>query len=445
MRNTLFSTYAARIRAAVARSRSEASPAFLKTAVPAYVATVAYLLVWWILAPGHHKNQFFREGGTIDWLSTVFLATAGLFAWLTWTARKYERWSERWFWLASSIGLAFLAIAERFQVHERLQKQWLEPLYGDPAVLRNWNDLAVIGYGLIALAVLLAALPAVLRHRLPKRLMIAGFGFYLIHTLIDILLPRSHPKTLFEEGFKVLAGCSLMLAYASAAMITWSRQPRLRWRDAAVFYLLVGVVVLPLLFGGADWQKSLTHRWGDPASWLVSVLFALGALVACLAWRFGPPDSRRLRALPWFAAAVVMALLAVYNLAAASYFNFRAADFGETILVLIGPHGVSPDRLLGAPALIGFALAVLLLWVAGGWTGRNTRGFMGVATGALVVQVFASFLLSGDAKSFVAIVVAPLAAASVLLATVRLVTDHGTAHPGESVDASPTGGGGTDG
>jgi hypothetical protein len=445
MKTTLLSAYGDRIRAALARSRSESSPAFMKTAVPVYVATVAYLLVWWILAPDHHKNQFFREGGTIDWLSTVFLATAALFAWLTWAARKGEREPARWFWLASSAGLAFLSIADRFQVHERIQKQWLEPLYGDPTVFRNWNDIAVILYGVIGLVVLLAALPAALQHRLPRRLLIAGFACYTVHTLIDILLPRSHPKTLFEEGFKVLAGCSLMLAYASAAMITWSRQPRVSWRSAAVFYVLLGIVALPLVLGGAQWQKDLVHRWGDPASWLVSVLFAIGALVSCLAWRFGQPGSRRPRALPWFGAAVVMALLAVYHLAAASFLNFRFTDLKETILLLIGPYGVSPDRLLGAPALIGFALVVLLLWVAGGWTERGARWFVGVATAALVVLVFASFLLSGNTKSLVAIVGAPLAAASVLLATLRLIMGSGTAQPAESVDANPTGGGGTDG
>jgi hypothetical protein len=418
----------------------------MKTAVPVYAATVAYLLVWWILAPGHHKNQFFREGGMIDWASTVFLATAALFAWLTWLAKKGERFSGRWFWLASSLGLAFFSIADRFQVHERLQKQWLEPLYGDPAVFRNWNDLAVIGYGLIGLVVLLAALPAVFRHRLPMRLMIAGFGFYLIHTLIDILLPRSHPKTLFEEGFKVLAGCSLMLAYASAAMTTWSRQQRLRWRDATIFYVLVGVVALPLVIGGDDWQKSLMHRWGDPASWLVSVIFAVGALVSCFAWRFGQPVSGRLRALPWFGAAIVMGLLAFYHVAAASYLSFVPTDLKETIQQLVGPDGVSPYRMLGAPALTGFALVVLLLWVAGGWSERGARWFMGVASAAFALLAFSSFLPSGAAKSFLAIVGAPLAVASVLLATLRQVTGHdGGAQSAESVEANPTGGGSTDG
>ncbi len=425
MKTTLLSAYGARIRAALSRSRSESTPAFMKTAVPVYAATVVYLLVWWILAPGHHKNQFFREGGMIDWLSTVFLATAALFAWLTWMARKGERDSGRWFWLASSVGLAFFSIADRFQVHERLQKQWLEPLYGDPAVFRNWNDLAVIGYGLIGLAVLLAALPTVFRHRWPMRLMIAGFGCYLTHTLIDVLLPRSHPKTLFEEGFKVLAGCSLMLAYASAAMITWSREARLRWRDAVVFYAFIGMVTLPLALGGAKWQKDLIHRWGDPAAWLVSVLFAVGALVACVAWRFGQPGSGRPRALPWFGAAVVMGLLALYHVAAASYHAFVPTALRETVEQLLGPYGIDPERLVGAPALVGFALVVALLWFAGGWTVRSARSFVGTASTALVVLVFLSLVLSWETMSLVGTVGAPLAAASVLLAALRLVTGSG--------------------
>ena len=93
--------------------------------------------------------------------------------------------------------------------------------------------------------------------------------------------------------------------------------------------------------------------------------------------------------------------------------------------------------------MIGFGLVVLLLWLAGGWSERGARGFLGSASAAFFLLVLSSFLPPGAAKILVATVATPLAAVSVLLAALCLVTAcsnaRSEAYAGVSLTGKPGG------
>ena len=85
-----------------------------------YLFTIAYAVVWWRAGPRLLPRYFFDEGGPVDCLSSIYLATAAILAWSLWRRARRGTEPDARFWLVSSICLAFLGLDERFQIHERM-------------------------------------------------------------------------------------------------------------------------------------------------------------------------------------------------------------------------------------------------------------------------------------------------------------------------------------
>ena len=58
----------------------------------------------------------------------------------------------------------------------------------------------------------LLALPALISQPRVGRFLLLGFGFFIVHTLFDVLGHGWRPAVVFEESAKVFSGVCLLLA-----------------------------------------------------------------------------------------------------------------------------------------------------------------------------------------------------------------------------------------
>ncbi|MCP3978630.1 MAG: hypothetical protein GY716_04755 [bacterium] len=245
-----------------------------------FVAIFISYLVW--IGPSERPHHYFTEGSPVDWISSTFLMTSALLAWCVWFIDRGAPFRERIVWGACAVGLATIALDERFQFHERLDSDWLEPWLGDPTWIKSWNDLTVALYFLVAVALAAVVLPTILRVRGFREFLGLGFVFFAIHNYIDMSFEHSSIKTETEESFKLLAGASFVLAFRQAAFeraatrIEASRPRVLRDVVAIAVAMTFALVVLG---GGSDWQDELVKKWGDPSAWLVAALLGAATLL----------------------------------------------------------------------------------------------------------------------------------------------------------------------
>ncbi|MGD1934332.1 MAG: hypothetical protein ACFB0Z_07455, partial [Candidatus Phaeomarinobacter sp.] len=121
--------------------------------------------------------------------------------------------SGAWFWLVLAAGFAFLAIDEQLMLHERGGAVLENTDLGASQVFRNWNDLIVIAYGMVALGFMALSAREILLHRTFAVLFATAFAFYAIHTGLDSILPTELSwKDIPEEGAKLMCGLFLFLA-----------------------------------------------------------------------------------------------------------------------------------------------------------------------------------------------------------------------------------------
>ncbi|MCP3978605.1 MAG: hypothetical protein GY716_04625 [bacterium] len=246
-----------------------------------FVALWVAYLVW--LGPDERPHHYFSEGSPVDWVSSTFLLTSALLAWSTWFVDRGKPLRERAVWGVCALGFAVLGLDERFQFHERLDSDWLEPWLGDPTWIRSWNDLTVAIYFAVALAFVIVTLPTILRVRGFRELLGLGLGFFAVHNFIDMSFEHSSLKSFAEEAFKMLAGASFVLAFrqayfARAAARRERPAPPGALRDIVVVVVL-GIFAAVVLSGGAEWQKELAKKWGDPAAWPVATLLGASTIL----------------------------------------------------------------------------------------------------------------------------------------------------------------------
>lgn len=123
----------------------------------------------------------------------------------------------------------FLALDEQLQFHERLS-QWLGDGQSSGRVFgtfRNWNDLVVMAYGVVALPVFAWMIPALLRVPRVVELMALGLVSYACHTAVDsVAEPPTGASMAIEESFKLLTSAFLALStFAGLLGMIASRAP----------------------------------------------------------------------------------------------------------------------------------------------------------------------------------------------------------------------------
>ncbi|MHC4992486.1 MAG: hypothetical protein ACYTGC_16055 [Planctomycetota bacterium] len=195
------------------RPRYPRSPVLVSMLVMLLYVTI-YLAITYV-AGGDVPQRHFREGRAVDTMSTVFLAMASACAWGCFLMYPGRRGLGAVVWLVLAVGFQFLALDDMLQFHEQLGS-WLKQPLGPAETFRNWNDVLVILYGLIAVVCGLLFLPEILRCPGLVPVFGMGFLFFAAHTAIDTLIEASGRKTMVEESAKLYATGFIALAMMTA-------------------------------------------------------------------------------------------------------------------------------------------------------------------------------------------------------------------------------------
>jgi hypothetical protein len=179
----------------------------------AILGVIAYIALSIVAAPGDEPLYHFGEDGAITALSTVFLSMASALALAVFYLRIEDWKSGALFWLVLAAGCAFLALDEQLMLHERGGHVIEVSSVGATEMFRNWNDVIVIGYGVVALAIAAVFGREILRCRVFALVFLGGFAFYALHTGIDSIVPDTVAwKDIPEESAKLKSVLFLFLA-----------------------------------------------------------------------------------------------------------------------------------------------------------------------------------------------------------------------------------------
>lgn len=383
---------------------SRSRPAFPlgSAAVAVYGFTAVFLLVCALSGPDRYRHLYFREGGLIDCVSATFLGCAAIFAWLNWKIGPRGRFLDSTFWIVTSAGLAFLALDERFQFHEQLDNRWLLEVYENPWFGKNWNDVIVVAYGVIAVAVFAMGIATVLRYRTLRGFLIAGFVFYAVHSTVDLLLERVSATYLVEESFKLLAGASFLLAFLQpfreqAGRWDSSRPwPRWTWVHASALLGLNLSLLYLVTLDDRSWQKILQTNWGSPAAWLVVFSFACAAVLVLVSRTSRTPDTR-VESLCWAALGVVYGLTALTEVTVAARAFIAKGLLFNAFPDFLRHHGdlLHQDLNLQTIVLILLPVALIVPGYLFGFRNRRARTLAAISAVLVFLGILLDTVVSG--------------------------------------------------
>lgn len=179
-------------------------------------STAVWIVASIMLVPGDETAHFHfvDERGAVTALSALFLAAGSAFALVAFLVR-HDRVANATslFWLVAAGGLAVLALDELLQFHERVGGVLDSNPGSQTTLFRNWNDIIVIGYGVIAVGVGLVFLPVVMSYRHLLPLLATAFCFFAVHTAVDSLAdPPTTMSVIIEESAKLFTGAFILLA-----------------------------------------------------------------------------------------------------------------------------------------------------------------------------------------------------------------------------------------
>ena len=213
------STYTEAITASFEeRERSHTAPIILFVALLLlYWAVFVGIALWTGTEAKPHKQ--FLERGSVTAMSAIFLAMASGLALACFILRFKSKDFGRWFWLLLFLGFLFLALDELLQFHERVGIIISKSIVGPTTSFRSWDDVIVIGYGVVALVPLVVFLPEVLRFFRVAELLGVGLGLYATTTAIDsLVLGSASSKVIPEESVKLLSDGFFALALLAALL-----------------------------------------------------------------------------------------------------------------------------------------------------------------------------------------------------------------------------------
>lgn len=170
------------------------------------IGTVAYIFLAIILIPSGETRDFHfgKERGAITALSAILLAMAAAFSMATQVLLVRTEARHRWSWAILFFSFTFFAFDELLEFHERLG--FVLERHADPGIFRNWNDVVVTFYGLLAVPIMVLLLPTLIRHRMLLEMFVIAFAFYGIHTLIDSMIePKTTLSVILEESAKLFS------------------------------------------------------------------------------------------------------------------------------------------------------------------------------------------------------------------------------------------------
>ncbi len=191
------------------------------------LAVAAYIALSILAVPEDRKMHFASERGSVTALSAIFLGAGAAFAFLSCFVQHRASGRDRGLWLLVAMALAFLALDELLEFHERVGWFLADGSTGLtlPPSFRNWNDVVVIAYGLVAIPFVIYLFPAIWRYPRLAETFAVAFLFYLIHTLIDSTQePPTTYSIIAEESAKLFSSAFLAFgAFIGTVGIMWNR------------------------------------------------------------------------------------------------------------------------------------------------------------------------------------------------------------------------------
>ena len=235
MKPGLVSSYVASMRSALASRKRIEAPSLGRIVMPVAIALFVVLVVAVLIAPaGDIDFQFREEEGIVTTLSAIFLAMASGFAGACYLTEGKPGHGLKLWWLLTCLGFFFFACDELLRFHEQVGTFVRHHLLGRPTMFfRNWNDVIVILYGVVALVVIAYFLPRILRLPLYMELLAVAFFAYCVHTGVDVMphgdgiigrFMSSIPSSIPEEGAKLYASTFFAVAMLNALRIV-TRNP----------------------------------------------------------------------------------------------------------------------------------------------------------------------------------------------------------------------------
>jgi len=207
-------------------------PRITPLAVVVSILVAIYILAAIVFVPPTQLREFnfVDERGAITALSAIFLAMGSGFSFATFLFSQGSARTIRCFWLLVFVALGFLVLDELLEFHERfgrlLDRVDLMGLTS-AGLIRGWNDIIVILYGVAALPVGMLFLPTIVRYPTFLKLICLSFAFYFLHTAIDSLSePPTTLSVIVEESAKLY--CAALIAIACLAALCVHARARLR-------------------------------------------------------------------------------------------------------------------------------------------------------------------------------------------------------------------------
>ena len=212
------SRYQRLVRESIAQRRKTTLPRIGWLTATVVTSVVLYILLAVVLVPANAAPEYnFRsEKGAVTALSAIFLAMGGGFAFASFFISHDQNNRQKYFWLLTAVAIGLLSLDELLGFHERLGSYLKIAVSNENpmGIFRNWNDVVVIGYGILALFPLIYFLPSILRYPRVFEILGMAFLFYGIHTVIDSTQePPTTYSIIFEESAKLF--CSALLAFGT--------------------------------------------------------------------------------------------------------------------------------------------------------------------------------------------------------------------------------------
>lgn len=164
------------------------------------------------------------EQSPMTWVQTVLLAVAGVLAALH-AARRWLAGDRLHPWPLLAAGLLWLAVDDRFVIHERLRDELLAGRIPDVIPWGRPGDVVLLAYAVGGLVLTRAVLRALAADRAARWAFVAALGLLGVAAAIDTVdaesLTRSQElaEATVEESLELFGDASFVLALALPAVV----------------------------------------------------------------------------------------------------------------------------------------------------------------------------------------------------------------------------------
>lgn len=177
------------------------------------ISLLIYITAALVFIPGNDIDfHFSNEAGAITALSAIMLAITSGLAWVSFFLSNKKDNLTSYFWLLVTFGFGFFALDELLEFHEKLGTIIKGSPIGPSETFRNWNDLIVIIYGVVAVCIAIYFLSEIFRYPLFAEMLSIAFFCYCLHTILDSTLGDSNLGRILEESAKVYSSTFFAIA-----------------------------------------------------------------------------------------------------------------------------------------------------------------------------------------------------------------------------------------